>query len=74
LTELRKPDGAASVKLFVSALPSSSLFLSVITIGEITKGVGLLADGAKKRSLSSWPVGLSTQFKERVLVLDQGNG
>ncbi|HLN33195.1 MAG TPA: type II toxin-antitoxin system VapC family toxin [Gemmataceae bacterium] len=71
LTELRKPDGAASVNAFVSALPSASLFLSVITIGEITKGVALLPDGAKKRSLSRWLVGLSTQFRERVLVVDQ---
>ncbi len=71
LTELRKPDGAASVRTFVGALPSSSLFSSVITVGEITKGVALLPDGAKKRALSSWLAGLSAQFKERVLVVDQ---
>jgi predicted nucleic acid-binding protein len=71
LTELRKAEGAASVKAFVGALPTSSLFLSVITIGEITKGVALLPDGAKKQSLRSWLVGLSTLHKERILVLDQ---
>jgi predicted nucleic acid-binding protein len=71
LTELRKPDGAGSVKSFVSALPSSSLFVSVITVGEITKEVALLPDGTKKVALSSWMLGLSTQFQDRVLVVDQ---
>jgi predicted nucleic acid-binding protein len=71
VAELRKPDGSVAVKEFVAALPSSSLFLSVITIGEIAKGIALLPAGAKKRSLETWLLGLSTQFNDRILVLDQ---
>jgi toxin FitB len=71
LAELRKLDGSPTVKEFVTSLSSSSLFLSVITIGEIAKGVALLPAGAKQRSLSAWLRGLSTQFDDRILMLDR---
>ena len=71
LAEIRKAEGTPPVKEFVNILPAAKLFLSVITIGEISKGIALLPDGAKKRSLAVWLIGLSHQYEERVLALDQ---
>ena len=52
-------------------MPANALFLSVITVGEITKGVALLPDGQKKREPTAWRIGLSGHFEGRILPLDQ---
>ena len=54
LAEVRKPDGNAAVKQAVRRVADEDLFLSVLSVGEITKGIALLAAGKKKTSLSSW--------------------
>jgi predicted nucleic acid-binding protein len=70
LSELRNPAGSAALKSFIDPIPAASLFLSVITIGEVVRGVALLADGRKKQSLSVWVAGLSRQFAGQVLPVD----
>ena len=45
VAELRKPDGHAGVKAAVAEIPDANLYLSVLTVGEIAKGIGLLATG-----------------------------
>jgi toxin FitB len=71
LSELRTSDGSPAVKAFIAKQPAESLFLSVITLGEIAKGIVLLADGRKKSELIAWQGGLSGQFGDRILALDQ---
>jgi toxin FitB len=71
LSEIRKVDGSPSVKGFVAAMPATALFLSIITVGEITKAVALLPEGQKKRELNAWRLGLCGQFADRILPLDQ---
>jgi predicted nucleic acid-binding protein len=44
--------------------------MSVLTIGEIVKGISLLPQGSKKRHLSRWLAGLENHYAERVLPLD----
>lgn len=46
------------------------LYLSVLTIGEIVKGVSLLPEGAKRRALEGWLAGLQRHFSDRVLDID----
>jgi toxin FitB len=70
LSELRSPQGHPGVKAAVSELADGDLFLSVLTLGEIAKGVTLLAAGRKKKALTSWLNGLATQFGDRVLTID----
>lgn len=70
LAEVRKPEGHASVKSAVEEIPDEDLYLSVLSVGEIVKGVALLAAGKKKKALSSWLVALESQFAERILGLD----
>jgi predicted nucleic acid-binding protein len=59
------------VKTFVAAVPTQALFLSAITLGEITKGIALLAEGAKKQTLATWLIGLAGQFEDRILSVDK---
>lgn len=71
LSEIRRTDGSPAVKGFVEAMPADALFLSIITLGEITKGIALLPDGQKRYELSAWRIGLCRQFADRILPLDQ---
>jgi predicted nucleic acid-binding protein len=70
VSEIRKPDGNPAVKAAVSEIADSDLFLSVLTVGEIAKGVSLLDLGPKKKALSSWLAGLESQFEDRILPID----
>ncbi len=70
LAELRKPDGEPSVRAAVAAIPDADLFVSVLTVGEIAKGVALLPAGRKKQALAAWLVGLETLYADRILPVD----
>lgn len=70
LAELRGPEELAEVKAAVAEIPDADLDLSVITVGEIAKGVGLLTAGPKKKALASWLGGLETTFADRSLGVD----
>jgi hypothetical protein len=43
LSELRKRRGHPSVLRWLNAVPESSLFLSVVIIGEVQKGISAVA-------------------------------
>lgn len=43
------------------------LFVSVLTLGEIAKGIGLLPAGKKRNELLSWLDGLREEYSERLL-------
>ena len=70
LTELRKHDGHGGVKSAVAELADGDLFLSVLTLGEIAKGIALLAAGRKKKALGTWLTGLESNFGDRILGID----
>ncbi len=70
VSELRKPDGHPAVKSAVAEIADSDLFLSVLTVGEIAKGVALLDPSPRKQALGSWLAGLETMFGDRILAVD----
>lgn len=70
LSELRKPACPAQVREALAARQDSDLFISVITIGAITKGIALLDDSQRKRSLSMWLNMLETDYQDRLLLID----
>jgi predicted nucleic acid-binding protein len=70
LSELRLPKPDAGVANAVRDLDSDDLFVSAISIGEIVKGVALLADGQKKRLLQSWLQTLERYYGDRLLPID----
>lgn len=71
LSELRLPKPDAGVARAIQDLDSDDLFVSAVTIGEIVKGVALLADGQKKRLLQSWLRTLERHYGDRLLPIDQ---
>jgi len=46
------------------------LFLSVVTIGEIRKGITKLPDSKKKQELTLWLNTLLEEYKERIIPID----
>jgi predicted nucleic acid-binding protein len=70
LAELQNPQGRDSVKDAVMRIDDDSLFLSVLTLSEIAKGITLLAPGKRKQTLSQWCNGLEAQFSNRILPIE----
>jgi predicted nucleic acid-binding protein len=68
---MRKSNGDPGVLACINAIQEDDLFISVISIGEISKGIEKLPDGKKKAELSIW---LNDQipaaFKNRIIPLD----
>ena len=54
----------------VEALESADLFLSVISIGEIAKGIALLKEAKKKDDLRVWMQALESHYADRILAVD----
>jgi len=70
LSELRHPKRDAGVRRAVDAFDSENLFVSVLSIGEIAKGIALLKEGQNKRILQIWLQTLERQYGDRVLPVD----
>ena len=71
LSELTKPHPDASVVAWLDATDERSLFLSVLSVGEILKGISKLPDGEKRERLSRWvETDLSERFDGRLLDLN----
>ncbi len=68
ISELTKAFPSERVVKWISELSEEDLFLSVFTIGEITKGIGKLPPGRRRNLLSDWVnKELSDRFENRVL-------
>lgn len=71
LSELRRKQPDPNVVTWMQARPRQSLFLSVLTLGEIRKGLERVEDATRKQSLLDWlEVELPNYFVGRMLVVD----
>jgi predicted nucleic acid-binding protein len=70
LAELVKPNGNPAVHDALAEVPTANVFLSVLTLGEIVKGIALLPPGPKKKRLTKWLAGIEGDYGERVLPVD----
>ena len=71
ICELIKPKPTASVIEWVDTVQDSSLYISVITLGEIRKGVGGIQDIKRREKIYHWLEDeLPTYFGNRILVID----
>ncbi len=72
ISELRKPKSEPKVTTWIDATDEELLFLSVLTLGEIRKGVVLLPRSARRTSLEDWlSKDLPLRFSDRILNIDQ---
>jgi predicted nucleic acid-binding protein len=70
LSELRHPKCDPAVRRAVDAFDSDNLFVSVLSIGEIAKGIALLKESQHKRALETWLQTLELRYAERLLPVD----
>jgi predicted nucleic acid-binding protein len=59
-----------NVVRWFDAQDATALFVSVLTLGEIEKGVDLLPAGRKKAALTSWLGTLRSRYATRILPID----
>jgi predicted nucleic acid-binding protein len=74
LSELRKRERAnARVREWFTSVTDNELFLSVLTIGEIRRGIDSIQrrDQARALALNRWFHALVTQHQDRILVVDR---
>ena len=73
ISELVKPKPEKQVTRWFASVPSESLYLSVLTLGEIRKGVTKVSDSTKKEKLRIWlEHELPAWFSNRILPIDAG--
>ena len=74
VSELMKARPSRRVAEWVGATPEELIYLSVMTIGEIRKGIELLAENEPRRlALQSWlDRDLRIRFAGRLLAFDEG--
>jgi len=71
VSELVRPAPEPRVVEWVQAADESILYLSVLTLGEIRKGLVALADGKRRTRLEAWlEVDLKARFAGRILSID----
>jgi predicted nucleic acid-binding protein len=71
VSELVKAKPDAVFVQWIGELDEELLFLSVLTIGELEKGIAKVADSRRRRSLQSWVQNdLAQRFTERILPVD----
>lgn len=71
ISELRRSSADKRVTATIQALPDESLYVSVLTVGGIAKGVALLPQGRKKAALTLWMAQLQADFTDRILTIDE---
>ena len=71
ISEPMRPKPAAAVLRWLEARDPESLYLSVITLGEIVAGIRRLATSARRRTLERWLMDVVVaQFNNRILSFD----
>lgn len=70
ISELVRPVPDKNVINWLSHTPNERLFLSVITIGEIRKGITKLPDSKKKNRLTNWLNTLLEDYESRIYPIN----
>ena len=71
VSELQRKSCHPRVREAVRNLRTRDMFLSVITIGELTKGIALLPAGKKKEALRDWLSAIEQEGDRRILPVDK---
>ena len=71
LSELRRKTPDAGVLAWMASRPASTLYLSVLTLGELRKGIEGVADAKRRMALMDWlETDLPSFFAGRILSVD----
>ena len=69
ISEVQRPGGSAQVRAAVDRYASIELHFSVITIGEIAKGLALLSPGKRRSGLEEWLREIEEEHSDRILPI-----
>lgn len=69
LSEARKPRGDEGVKRWMASVGDGDLYLSVLVVGEVRRGIEKLrrADAGQAEVYSAWLTKLRREYAERIL-------
>jgi toxin FitB len=71
ISELVRANPSPAVLRWVETADERLLYLSVLTLGEIRKGIAILPSGARRTKLETWlEVELKMRFAGRILSID----
>lgn len=71
ISELVKKEPNPAVVSWLDEQDEQKLFLSVLNLGELQKGISKLPDGTKKKELQAWvAIDLVERFTGRILEID----
>ena len=71
ILELVHPRPDPNVTEWIVSAADETLFLSVLTLGEIRKGITTMPDSARQKRLETWLIhGLISRFEGRILPVD----
>jgi predicted nucleic acid-binding protein len=71
LSELKRKNPNAGVVEWFTRRPASTLFLSVLTLGELRKGINKIHDPIRSATLNDWlETDLPSFFTGRILTID----
>jgi len=70
VSELWRKGGSEKVRNRVSVLKAEDTYLSVLTVGELTKGIYLLNESKKKRDLQSKLTLLENEYRYNILDIE----
>lgn len=72
LSELRRPKRSPAVLEWFSSVPADDLFLSVLTLSELRRGIESLRnnDPTAANALERWFNGMCDDFSEKILPVD----
>lgn len=70
LSEARRSGGHPGVRQSLASIDPEDLYLSVLTIGELVKGVEKLPDGTRRRELDAWVRQIQEHHADRILPVD----
>jgi predicted nucleic acid-binding protein len=71
VSEFDRPRPNRGVLEWFAACNEESLYLSVLTVGEIQRGIARLRDAVKQAKLASSLSGLRLRFRGRILAIDE---
>lgn len=70
ISELWRKGGSEKVRRRIAELKPYDAYLSVLTIGEIIKGIHLLKESKRKRALREKLTLLENEYQSNILVID----
>lgn len=70
ISELWRKGGSERVRNCVSILKPHDTYLSVLTVGELTKGIQLLKESKRKRDLQNKLTFLESEYKANIFDID----